>query len=868
MFTSRKSRPYSENRNVNSTALAAAKTIGRDSPSFVDTTPSTPMIKRYIPTSQGVMVIEVPKESLDTVVQRLNLMRVGKNINDIPRAGSLRSGGPGRTGSLRGSFGGNFNNFDSAATGSRTASLRNSSATGRGSFSGVSNGSNNLRTGSLRGGTRSGSTAAKSSTSSHGISGNSSKIASSSATGSGSLNRRSQQGLRPPQSENLDKRSQQSSGSLNRRSQQGLRSDSLTKANSSRADLLTSSDQHYSDNSLEQELSVIDEEIKKQKNLQHQLFLKKQEYLNLKSQNNKNLSELNQYESVVNTTINEDEEEKEILGSSAKDTYISKPVLQDPTFNQSGDFHDSNEYQSKEDEKTSHNLDYYQGLREDGVKDTYSNSIYSSDIEQDDKLDSHVDELHDVTIISDFHDDSFQNHNTVVDQQDDKPINFILHSGSTLVQSNPPFSTNSSNNSFKDSVGQNKFDIDDNFNKSNSEIGIINQYVEDDQESGFNDYNDKSQLAQSLRPKFSNIPLIIENTDDTYESQTNDTLTNSIRAPFLSTGSSVSSIRSAGSSESPSRKPLKSAMKNSHSNINLNPSKEKNGEKKNAAHDLYLSLATTENTKLNSKLSSNGLNDPYAAHGNQNFNSYQPQQSNPNRMSQSLRQPPQQKGGLSNKSLRPNSVHNDLAERKAMSNRTLRDSVYVAPIAPHPALKPGYQSPSKAKAQELYAKANARPKSQFNQLQRKSSYSKTNDEEPGQQSQQAQQPSHSNGGFGGFHQNQKQQLQQREQQNLNQAKPVRTLRNQTPPQSNQNHENQQGGSSGFKSRFADSDDEEEFTPSANFAAYQEQTQVSQPVAQTSNNHVATLRDESTAKPKEKKGKFGGKLRKLFGKSKQ
>ena len=66
-----------------------------------------------------------------------------------------------------------------------------------------------------------------------------------------------------------------------------------------------------------------------------------------------------------------------------------------------------------------------------------------------------------------------------------------------------------------------------------------------------------------------------------------------------------------------------------------------------------------------------------------------------------------------------------IEKQSGMSNRSLRPNSAVQPIPSHPALQPGYQSPSKLKAEALYAKAQARPHSEFKpSLAKKSSFSR------------------------------------------------------------------------------------------------------------------------------------------------
>ncbi|KAK7684594.1 hypothetical protein QCA50_012174 [Cerrena zonata] len=310
---------------------------------------------------------------------------------------------------------------------------------------------------------------------------------------------------------------------------------------------------------------------------------------------------------------------------------------------------------------------------------------------------------------------------------------------------------------------------------SNTEIGIINRYghMESNElisqkpfksDVTSSDYSEESadelasksssSIAKQLRPKFDNVPEIIDDSHSNAsnrlidEKQSSDTLQlpASITENGLSSGSSISSVDS--SSQSKNKRPVKSAMKNSSSFYSSTSNSSHNGTY-NPAKQAYISLTTAENTRLNSKLSSSQLADINLAKGSQQYPSTSPNrrsvQATPTKQNSQPLSPQNQtpqtpvvagNGNMSGRSLRPHSVHganfdHDNHQNRqsglgggSMSNRTLRDrsSVYVQPIAAHPASNPNYQSPSKTKAAELYAKANARPISVFNpQLTRKSS---------------------------------------------------------------------------------------------------------------------------------------------------
>lgn len=202
----------------------------------------------------------------------------------------------------------------------------------------------------------------------------------------------------------------------------------------------------------------------------------------------------------------------------------------------------------------------------------------------------------------------------------------------------------------------------------------------------------------------------------------------------------AASIRSISSLDSKS-KPMKSALKK--------PGVSKVVSVKQSvvspAEQAYLSLTTAENTRLNSKLSSlqlNGGPEPQpTVKSPPPSGSSTPQK----RMSQTLRKQPSisntgNNGGMANRVARQRR-HSDVPVKTSeveqgprssgggMSSRNFRTD--PKPMAPHPALSPNYQSPSKQKAAALYAKANSRPVSHFEPtLRRKSSFSR--ESEPGE----------------------------------------------------------------------------------------------------------------------------------------
>lgn len=447
---------------------------------------------------------------------------------------------------------------------------------------------------------------------------------------------------------------------------------------------------------------------------------------------------------------------------------------------------------------------------------------------------------------------------------------------------------------------------------ADSEMKVIAQYgmtsseiVNEIQES--NHTTEVSELHKSASGDEKVAPQIIESHADedrnaaTINSKVEsaDTLLPPAVATALSSKSSVYSNDSA-------KKPMKSAMKSSSSYSQL-PQKQgplQAHVNSNAAKQAYLSLTTAENTRLNSKLSNSQLpsqqfpnpkphlqimgNDlAYLGAGNggaypQFATSPQLQKTPAKRLSQqTLRkqqplQQQQQQQSQFRSSMRPQSMTGYAGQNapqrqqpQGMSNRSLRNSTYVQPIAPHPALQKGYVSPAKVKAADLYAKAQSRPYSEFRPLKKQSSFSKeSNDDVP------ARSPN-------------------RDHNTAPHSKPQprTTLRNLSGPSNIQTNENQQqptsqnantgqAGRNGFTSRFADSDDDLPLRNGSNnqngfksrFNDSDEHLpKVVAPAAQSSpqkQSGFSTMRAEKQnegqheAPPKEKK-KFGGKLRKLF-----
>ena len=441
----------------------------------------------------------------------------------------------------------------------------------------------------------------------------------------------------------------------------------------------------------------------------------------------------------------------------------------------------------------------------------------------------------------------------------------------------------------------------DQHGSSNTELGIINQYgnfhtnellnrdsiiehpVSTDEED--TDHH-SGGLANHLRPKFDAVPEIIEE-----PVKENDS---SLQLPpvVVNGGSSRSSLRSVSSYESSinsqkARRPVKSAMKNSNSFYNGNSAT----EKLNAAHQAYLSLTTAENTRLNSKLSSAQLNEARAENGIQAAPAPAPTTKTvQKRMSQTLRKAPQQAqaGGMAGRSLRPQSVaaeptstrvqHEAPKSNGGMSGRSLRNSTYTQPIAPHPALQPGYQSPSKLKAAELYAKANSRPLSTFAAPTKKSSFTKDDENARSKHRTTLRDPAPVPVPI--THQpSTKPHTQSHNPQPTHPISHKKTISTSSEASPSHGH--------GFRSRFDDSDDEQSHANishsggfSSRFRDSDEEVNVPKNIPPLSSvtvekiSHgghssapapITTLREKKTTQepPKKEKKKFG-KLRKLFG----
>ncbi|RLV91309.1 hypothetical protein JA1_003940 [Spathaspora sp. JA1] len=327
--------------------------------------------------------------------------------------------------------------------------------------------------------------------------------------------------------------------------------------------------------------------------------------------------------------------------------------------------------------------------------------------------------------------------------------------------------------------------------------------------------------------------------------------TDSITVPTHHHGN-ASSKSSVYSNESPVRKPMKSAMKNSSSSLlptqpqppqqqHKAPITRKAPTKPNPAQQAYISLTTAENTRLNSKLSHAELN---GASAYPQFHNPAPSPQVKRLSHQTLRKsppPPQQI-----RTLRPNSMP---MEPPGMTSRQFRHTpvqssghTVVQPVPPHPMTQPGYISPSKARAQELYAKAQARPKSVFKPTGKEAATAKSETVPPKDKSTKK-----------------KQRM---------------TLRDPIPPTATQSHGSNPLDSSSettptsdnpsrrrkFKSRLLDSDDED--GPAGRYNGFSSRINDSDDEVHIS-RPVTVVKDVDVSPVGKEKKKFG-KLRKLFG----
>lgn len=300
----------------------------------------------------------------------------------------------------------------------------------------------------------------------------------------------------------------------------------------------------------------------------------------------------------------------------------------------------------------------------------------------------------------------------------------------------------------------------------------------------FEAFPEDSQTTEAA-PSFDPVPEII--TQDTGSPRA-DRARETSEESFMPPPNFAGSIRSFSSVDSKS-KPIKSAMKNAKPAYSA-----KNNSNESPAHQAYLSLTTAENTRLNSKLSAPHLNEPGLVPEAKPQAPRSPNNQQ-KRISQSLRKQPSaaSQNGLAGRSLRPQSMMDNQPGRVqngGMSNRNLKHT--PQPIAPHPTSKPNYQSPSKLKAAELYAKANKRPISEFQSIPRKSSFSRDAAPPQNVQGQVPQRSPH--------------RMTLRAPPQASQVPQVTQASTQPSAAQNGRVQHLFGGSN-FRSKFADSDDE-------------------------------------------------------------
>lgn len=313
-------------------------------------------------------------------------------------------------------------------------------------------------------------------------------------------------------------------------------------------------------------------------------------------------------------------------------------------------------------------------------------------------------------------------------------------------------------------------------------IGVADEF-------GIEEVPNSPSLAQQLRPVFDPLSdlepaptfdLVPEIIDDEPHVNLSPPSTNA-----------AASINSNISSES---RPIKSAMKQPKAAYNSTASDQ------SPAHQAYLSLTTAENTRLNSKLSNAKLSNGKELGPDATFSPPKSPNNVLKRMSQTLRKQPSgsNPGGMSGRSLRsasqveaPQTLRANHTGNSSMSSRQIKTQ--PVPIAPHPALQPNYQSPSKIKAAELYAKANNRPRSVFQPV-RKSSFDRNDEQANQERKRPVSQIQHRTTLRTPVHHSQASKTSQEIQ--VSSEGPVATLEIRT------------AGGPKFKSRIADSDDED------------------------------------------------------------
>lgn len=394
-----------------------------------------------------------------------------------------------------------------------------------------------------------------------------------------------------------------------------------------------------------------------------------------------------------------------------------------------------------------------------------------------------------------------------------------------------------------------------------------------------NDFNSPN-LAQQLRPVFDPVDdqhdgIPSPRFDPVPEIIDNELAAGRLTPPPLNLA--AGSIKSLGSLDSKGSKPIKSAMKMPKATY-LSRSSLAEGP----AHQAYLSLTTAENTRLNSKLSSSQLNEVNELAAPEQRPSPPKSPGTPlKRMSQSLRKQPSTTatGSMASRSLRPNSL-SDASQTLRTNGSGMSSGTFKTqppPIPPHPALQPNYHSPSKVRAAELYAKAASRPRSQYQPINRLSSFTKHHEHGKPEVNVTAANPHKVN------HRTtlRPERPQSYMPHSAHQAKTQAPAA--TPTYAS---DDGRGGFKGFKSRYTDSDDEDVSSPrfSSSAGGFRSRFNDSnddlpgagrQVTSSTSASHeevmktpIMSLRKQKgkNEAPKEEKPKKKKFLRKLFGKS--
>ncbi|KAL6450316.1 hypothetical protein SBY92_002250 [Candida maltosa Xu316] len=447
-----------------------------------------------------------------------------------------------------------------------------------------------------------------------------------------------------------------------------------------------------SDELHEQELKVkaLEKEIEEEKKLAAQIELKRKEYEQLKKTRLENEQKLRDLEHNINDS------------NVSESTVIHNSILETPE--------EVEEQQQHIEERTVPESVPKINEEEEDEEDV---PIQNLSIAVDELEKKHIDEAkEEPQLDSEAATDSVRVAVPTVHVEQDEKIEKPVLSGfdeDNTLDGNVP-DTISPGKSAYESVSEDEREFKSLDPNMSAELGVIDQYqnlgstellqndvissvsfeepgtAEEDEDDDDEEYG-KSNLAETLRPKFEESPEIIEpivtdesdvtgeqkKVDDTSYPESNDTLL----PPGVSNDNSSKSSIYSGDSQ---KKPIKSAMKSSSSfsvptqtppsSSSANTTNNNNGAaKSSAAHQAYLSLTTAENTRLNSKLSnpSFGTHPDYALPANSGSGAYPQFASRPpqggnvptKRLSQqTLRKPPQQQqqngrggfaGGFSNR---------------------------------------------------------------------------------------------------------------------------------------------------------------------------------------------------------------------------